>query len=107
MHSVVGENANQAIENTYKFNDTPSKSLLRSSSIKYSNDADIEPNLSYTETSSYIEQPVNVEQPGKAHYTNDKIKIQHQNSIIFIPTVPHFILTFGENLLLNFLRSKL
>lgn len=65
MHNV-DDNANYAINNTYNVNDTPSKSLLRSTSIKYSNDADDEPNFSYNETPSYVEQPSYNEPPGKA-----------------------------------------
>lgn len=63
----VEDNANFAIANTPNVNGTPSKTLLRSTSIKYSNDADNEQNLTYNETPSYIEQPAYVEPPGKAH----------------------------------------
>lgn len=51
---------------TSKLHDTPSKSLIRSSSIKYVNDADDEP-VYYNEPSipSYTEQPAYFEQPGK------------------------------------------
>lgn len=82
MHNVE-DNANYAINNTSNVNDTPSKTLLRSTSIKYSNDVDDEPNFSYNETPSFNEQPAYVEQPGKAQIlkkTDDQIKIQHSTS---------------------------
>lgn len=76
----VDDNANYAINNTPNVHDTPSKTLLRSTSIKYSNDVDDEPNFSYNETPSYVEPTAYVEPPGKAHQTHetdDQIKIQH------------------------------
>lgn len=54
---TVEDNANYAITNvTSNVLDTPSKTLNRSSSIKYVNDADDEP-VYYNEPSSYNEQP--------------------------------------------------
>jgi hypothetical protein len=58
---TVDDNANYAIENTPNVNDTPAKTLLRSTSI-----VDNEPNLTYIETPSYLEQPAYVEPPGKS-----------------------------------------
>lgn len=64
---TVDDNANYAITNdTLKPHDTPSKTLIRSSSIKYVNDADDEP-VYYNEPPSLSEQPAAYyEQPGKA-----------------------------------------
>jgi hypothetical protein len=101
---TVDDNANFANNNTSNVNDTPTKTLLRSTSIKYSNDADDEPNFSYNESPSFVEQPAYVEQQGKAqtfktHETDDQIKIQHSLSLniheleklkLFMPQSPHY-----------------
>lgn len=82
---TVDDNANYAIKNTPNVNDTPSKTLLRSTSIKY-NDVDDDPvtNFSYNETPSFVEPTAYVEPPGKArliHEIDDQIKIQHSTTL--------------------------
>lgn len=111
--STVDDNANYAI--TPSVLDTPSKTLKRSTSIKYVNDVDDEPvYYNETPTTSYVEQPAAYFEPAPGnpqawiHFLRhilDQIKIQHlHNRKLFITSflMPHIHIQKNDKINKNF-----